>query len=333
MRNIIILSLLLAAGAPLEAQKAIRIDLGTVAPKGSVWHQILEETAQEWRKLSASGVGMRIFSGVTGDEVEMIRKVRVGSLQAVALSGAGLSHIEPGVGCLQIPMMIESNEEFDFVRNHLTSRLEQMIEQKGFQVVNWAEVGWIHFFTKKPARTLDDIRKMKLFTAAGDPEAEKLYKEFDLTVVPLAVTDLHTSLQTGLIDAFHVPPLFALADQSFALTKHMIPVKFAPLVGATVISRRAWQQVPQELRPKMLEAARAAAGRRRDEIRQMADVAVVEMRKRGLTVVPLDAATRNNWLSEAEAAYPKIRGRLVPADLFDEVERLRKEFRSKKDVS
>ena len=323
-RTLLVAAAFLGAARPAPGQ---RINLGTVAPEGSPWHQILQQMGQEWRKISGGSINLVIYSGVFGDEGEMVRKVRVGQLQAVGLSGAGLIHVAPGVSCLQIPMMIESYEEFDYVRQRMTPRLEPLIEQGGFQILNWSEVGWVHFFTKKPARTLDDIRKMKLFTSTGDPEAEKLYKEFRLQVVPLAVTDMLLSLRTGMIDAFHTPPLFAMLDQSFGVAKNMTPVNFAPLAAATLISKRAWERIPEPMRPKLLEAAQTAAQRRREEIRKMAVEAVAEMQKRGLNVVALDAATIANWRTEAEATYPQIRGRLVPVDLFDKVKSLCQEFR------
>ena len=42
------------------------------------------------------------------------------------------------------------------------------------------------------------------------------------------------------------------------------------------------------------------------------------MKKNGLTVVPVDAATRELWRKTAEATYPSVRGTIVPADAFDE---------------
>jgi hypothetical protein len=62
----------------------------------------------------------------------------------------------------------------------------------------------------------------------------------------------------------------------------------------------------------------------------MGDDAVVEMQKRGLRVTSADAAALALWRGEAERAYPRIRGRLVPAELFDEAVRLRDEFRNKR---
>ena len=320
---------LIGAAEPARAQRALRINLGTVAPEGSPWHQALQKMGQDWQRASGGAVTLRIYpSGVLGDESEMLRKVRIGQLQAVALSGAGLSHAEPAVSCFTIPMLIESYEELDYIRERIAPKIEVLLRAKGFVTLNWGDVGWVHFFTKQPARTLDEIRKMKLFTSAGDPDTEALYKEFGFQPVPLAVTDMLPSLQTGLLDAIDVPPLFALLDQSFGLAKNMIPIKWAPLVGATVVSKQVWERIPAPQAEELLRLSRATGNQLREQVRTLNDQAIVEMKKRGLNVIELDQAAVARWRAEAEGAYPKLRGRLVPADLFDETMRLRNEFRS-----
>jgi len=319
----------LVACLPASGQRVL-IKMGTVAPDGSPWHQILQQMGQDWRNISGGQVELRIYpGGVLGDEPDMIQKMRIGQLQAVALSGSGLSRLEPAVACLQIPLMIDSYEELDYVRDRMAPRLEQAIEQKGYVVLNWGDAGWVHFFTKTPARRLDDIRRMKLFTMAGDADALELYQSAGFRPVPLATTDMLPALQTGLIDAFDVPPLLAMLNQWFGVAQYMIDIKWAPLVGATIVSKKTWERIPEPNRTKMLEAARAAGLRLRGEIRKMGDDAVEAMKKRGLKVITLDAATAAEWRREVEEAYPKLRGRLVAADLFDEVRRLRDEFRSK----
>ncbi len=306
------------------------INVGTAAPEGSPWHQILQKTRQDWARISGGKYTMRIYpSGTLGDENAMILKLRIGQLQAVALSGVGLSQVEPAVSCLQIPMLFDSYEEFDYVRDRLAPKLEALLEKRGFVTLQWSDVGWVHFFTKTPARMPDDIRRLKLFTSAGDPDSERLYKEFGLQVVPLAVTDLLPSLQTNLIQAFDVPPLFALLDQSFGVARNMIDLKWVALSGATLMSRKAWDRVPAEQRAEFLKAANAASTRVRAEIRKMGDDAIGEMQKRNLNVVKLGAGELAQWRKEAEASYPKLRGRVIPEDLFDEVVRLHNEFRAK----
>ena len=314
--------------SPSEAQRVV-IKLGTVAPQGSTWHDVLLRIRQDWRDISNGEVELRIYpGGVLGGEAEMVRKVRRRGLDAVALSGAGLPHIDESADCLNIPMLFDTYQELDYVRDRVAPELERRIEQRQFKVLNWSDAGWVYFFTREPARTPDDLRRMRLWTSAGDPETEKLFKDVGFQVVPLAATDMLTSLQTGLIDAIDVPPLFALLDRTYLVANHMIDLKWAALNAATVISTPSWEKIPESYRPALLKAARSAGEQLRDEIRQAGENAVGEMVARGLKVIELDDATRALWRAEVEGAYPKLRGTLAPADLFDEVFRLRDELRS-----
>lgn len=305
----------------------LRIRLGTLAPEGSPWHDALLEMKEDWRGISDARVEVKIYSGVLGDEAEMIRKMRIGQLQAVAVSGAALPRIDPGVSCLQIPLLFDSYEELDYVRDRLAPRLEERIAAQGFVVVNWSDAGWVHFFTKRPVATPDDLRKLKLLTSAGDPQTEKLYKDFGLHVVPLPYTEVLMALETGLIEAVQGPPLYAMLDQWFGLATNMTDLRWAPLVGATVVRRDTWRRIPPPWREKMLETGRIAGRQLRGKIRALGEEAIPEMEKRGLKVIQLDESALRAWRTESERSYPRLRGAYAPADLFDEAVRLRDEFR------
>ena len=326
-RIIVALVVLLMAIPTALAEKNVKIRLGTRAPAGSPWHDALLEMKEDWRRISGGTIEVKIYSGVLGDEAEMIRKMNIGQLQAVAISGAALPRIDSGVSCLQIPLLLDSYEELDYVRDRLAPLLERRIEERGFVVVNWSDAGWVHFFTKSPAATPDDLRQLKLLTSAGDPQTEKLYKDFGLHVVPLPYTEVLMALETGLIEAVQGPPLYAMLDQWFGLAPNMTDLRWAPLVGATVIRRDTWEAIPQAWREEMLESARAAGLQLRGKIRALGEEAVPEMEKRGLKVVSLDEAALRAWSAETTRAYQKLRGVYAPADLFDEAVRLRDELR------
>jgi TRAP-type C4-dicarboxylate transport system substrate-binding protein len=320
-----LLALLLTFGALAPAQTVIK--MGTLAPENSPWHQVLQRVGERWRAISGGKVKLVIYpGGVLGDEPDLVKKMRIGQIHAVALSGAGMSEIEPGVMCLQIPMMLSSYEELDYVRDRIAPRLEKMIEARGFLVLNWGDAGWVHFFSRKPVARLDDMRQMKLFTWAGDNDALELWKANGFRAVPLAATDILSGLQTGLIDAVPTTPLYALLNQSFALARYMSDVKWAPLVGATVIARATWEKLPAGERGQMLKAARDAGQDLRGGIRKMGDDAVAAMQKRKLVVTHIETAALEDWRKQTENAYPKMRGHMIPADLFDEVRRLRDEY-------
>jgi TRAP-type C4-dicarboxylate transport system substrate-binding protein len=143
-------------------------------------------------------------------------------------------------------------------------------------------------------------------------------------------------LKTGLIDAIPTTPLYALWNQCFTLAKYMSDIKWAPLVGATLVSKATWEKIPEAQRGPMLQAARDAGQQMRSSIRGMGDAAVGMMtnglpgkKMDKLTVVHADDAAVADWRKQTEAVYPKMRGALIPPDLFDEVRRLRDEYRAK----
>jgi TRAP-type C4-dicarboxylate transport system substrate-binding protein len=324
----IVVLLALASGltSPLEAR--IRIRMGTIAPKDSIWHNALKRIDADWRKISGGEIDITIYpAGQLGDGPEMVRKVRQGTLQAVALSQVGLSHIDTGVSALHIPMLFRSDEEFDYVREKLAPQLEKRLEADGFVVLSWGDGGWVRFFSTEPAHTPDDLRKMKLFTSAGDPEGEQLWEQFGFKVVPLSLTDMLLSLQRGMINAFHVPPILALLNQSYTVADNMIDFRFSPVVGGTIIDKGTWEQVPAGIRPKLLESARQAGEQLHKEVRQLEQDSIDQMKKRGLSVITLNDAEQKQWQALAEKVYPALRGKYAPADLFDEAIRLRDEYR------
>lgn len=330
-RNFVAAILLAGLLSPAPAQRgsgAVRLNLGTVVPKDSAWYEVLMRMKQEWATISGGRIDLRIYPGGSlGDDVEMLRKVRIGQLQAVAVTSVGFSRIDESIEALHIPLLFESYEELDYVRGKMAPQLEAALQKKGFVVLNWSDGGWAQFFTKTPAKTLNDIRGMKLWIGAGDPKAEQLYREFGMRPTPLPMTEMLTALQTGLIEAIDVPPLFAMLDGSFQRATYMTDIRWAPVMGGTVISMEAWESIPADLRPKLLAASRKAGDEMRGTIRQLGEDSIAQMKQRGLNVVSVDQAA---WRREVEAAYPKLRGKLAPADLFDEAIRLRDEYRAKK---
>src|SRR5262245_37752171 len=83
------------------AEKTIRVNLGTLAPRGSLYHQSLQAMAEAWQQAPNGGVKLVVYpDGTQGSDRDMVRLMRVGSLQAGLLTAVGLSDIEPAVGGL-----------------------------------------------------------------------------------------------------------------------------------------------------------------------------------------------------------------------------------------
>jgi len=321
---------LLAFLAPASAHAQTRVRLATLLPRGGSHYHILEEMGQQWRTASGGAIRLTILpDGTLGTEEDTVRRMRVGEIQAATLSVGGLSEIDPSVGALQkIPMVYHSLEELEYVRAKMEPELERRLEQKGFIVLFWADAGWAHIFSRKPAFRPDDFKKTKVFVGVSDQGEIGVAKGLGFQAVPLAWSDVLTSLQTGLVDSVPTTPFLALAGQYDLVAHHMLEVKWVPLVGATVITKKAWEAIPSDKREAMRKASAEAGKQMQARSRTESDEAVEAMKKRGLRVHSVSPELENDWRQFAEGIYPKMRGTMVPADMFDEVRRLVAEYRT-----
>jgi TRAP-type C4-dicarboxylate transport system substrate-binding protein len=225
-------------------------------------------------------------------------------------------------------MVFRTLEEFEYARTRMEPVLARRLAERGFVVLFWGDAGWVRFFTRRPAVHPDDFRRLKTFVTAGDNDQFDLMQSAGFSPVSLEWSDALTALQTGMVDVVPIPPYFALSMQFHTVASNMLELNWAPLLGATLISKSTWDGLSAEAQTA-LRAAAAEAGRQfQARGRAEGDEAVAAMRRRGLTVVPLPPAAEAEWRVLSESFYPRIRGRRVPADMFDEVVRLVTEYRA-----
>src|SRR5918911_3969269 len=118
-------ALALAAAAPLASAQEVTVKLGTLAPQGSTWHNLLKEMGEKWAEASGGKVKLRIYAGGTqGNEGDMVRKMAVGQLQAAAITNVGMHDIVKEPQALSVPGMIESEAEFASVFPKVEADLE-----------------------------------------------------------------------------------------------------------------------------------------------------------------------------------------------------------------
>jgi len=309
----------LVGATSLASEKPLRI--GTLAPKNSLYHRQLLEIGEAWRQAQGGNAKYVVFpDGSQGGEAELARRMRIGQLQGALLSIVGLSEIEPSINALQsIPLLFKTWEEVDYVREKMRTSMEKKFLDKGFVVLAWGDAGWVRFFSKDALMRPDDFKKMKFFSFAGESEQQEIMKSLGFTPVPLETTDILPSIQTGMINVVPSTPYFALATQIYAKVPHMLEINWAPVVGALVVTQKAWDDMSPAGRQALRTAGEKAGVQIRNKARQEVEEAVEAMRKRGLVVNKPNPDQLREWQELADKLYPRIRGNLVPAETFDEV--------------
>jgi TRAP-type C4-dicarboxylate transport system substrate-binding protein len=324
------LAWLLTSQGVFAADKPFRI--GTLAPKNSLYHRQLLEVGEAWRAAQGGNAKYVVFpDGSQGGEAELARRMRIGQLQGALLSVVGLNEIEPSISALQsMPLLFKSWEEVDYVREKMRPAMEKKFLDKGFIVLAWGDAGWVRFFSKDPVFRPDDFKKMKFFSFAGESEQQEIMKSLGYTPVPLETADILPAIQTGMINVVPSTPYFALATQVFNTAPNMLEINWAPVVGALVVTQKAWDDMTPAGQQALKAAGEKAGAQIRIKARQEVEEAVDAMKKRGLVVNKPNAEQLREWNDLAEKLYPRIRGNLVPAETFDEVFKHLKAYRSGK---
>lgn len=317
---------------PASGQAQTRIRMATLLPQGSSQHHILEEMGQQWKASTDGAITLTIYPGGTmGSEEDTVRRLRAGQLQAATLSITGLSEIDSSVGAIEkIPMLYHSLDEMEYVRAKLRPQLEQRLEQKGFVVLAWTDAGWIYIFSRQSYTKPQEFRsnKNKVFVTANDEREVEIVNSLGFQAVPLEWPDVLISLKTGLVDTIPVTPFFALASQFDSVAKHLLELKYVPLVGAIVMTKKAWDGLTPAQREKVLKGAGDAGSQIQMRSRAESDEAIEAMKKRGLQVQEVSPDLENEWRQFAEKVYPQMRDKMIPADFFDETLTLVADYRA-----
>lgn len=333
-KRLFVASLLLlnpALSGNSTAEEPMKIKLGTLAPKGSLYYQALQEMGESWKRAQGDGATFTVYAdGTQGGEIDVVRRMRVGQLNAGMLSIVGLSEIDSTVSAMQkIPLMFHSWDEYEYVLDKMRPALEKRLLDKGFVVLFWVEAGWLKFFSKEPVMRPSEFKQMKIFVWFGDEEQVKLMKHIGYKPVALETADILPGLQTGMIDVVPLPPIYALSYQFYAPLPHMLNLNWSPFVGAVVITRKAWDAMSPAGRNALMKAAAKAGADIRARSLLEDQESIEAMKKRGLKVHTVTPEADAEWRQLAETAYPLLRGHTVPAETFDEVNRLVQEYRNK----
>ncbi|MDG1893105.1 MAG: TRAP transporter substrate-binding protein DctP [Verrucomicrobiota bacterium] len=318
-------------GMAFNLDAAQRFRLGTLAPKGSSYYNHLQKMGQAWKKAPGGGVSLTIYpDGRLGGEAEMVRRIRAGQLQLGLLTGVGLAEIEPKVTGLQdVPMMYRSLKEVEYIADQLGGGMALQVEAKGFVILGWTHAGWVHFFAKTPIRTIDDVRKTKIFTWAGNPQVVKVLQNNGFRPVPLETKDIVTGLQTGMITSVCLPPLAANFSQVDTRAPYMLKLKWGALLGGLVISKKAWDSLSGPQQAHMRSTAEETVKAIQEDGLREAEESILAMEKRGLTVIEPTVEELEEWRRETEKAYPDIQKLMVDMATFEKVQRLLEAYRKR----
>jgi len=327
MKTRVFLSLLLVAAAlllPVGTRPAHAggyvIRMATIAPNTSKPMRILRAWDNSVKKATNGQVSFRFYAGgVAGDERDVLRKMRVGQLDAGTFTSVGLGQIVRSATVLQVPGLFDSYADLDAVRHEMSGEWDRSFSDAGYQLLGWFDIGFGRIFSKHPVEKPSDLKRARPWVWRDDPVFPELMHGIGANGVPLGLPEVFPALQTGMVDTVVASPVAALGLQWFRHVGYMSKQADTALVGATIISHKLFKQLPPDAQEVVVETGRQAHAQALHLVKSEEQIAYETLKKRGIQETDLKPHAKE-WNAAYDALKQRLVGRLFTKELLDRVE-------------
>jgi TRAP-type transport system periplasmic protein len=318
-----------------KTEKQYVLKFATLIPADTAWMKEIDAWTEEVYKKSNGRLKFKMYpGGVMGDEPDVLRKIRSRQLQGAFFTGYGIGRIFSPARVLEMPFLFKNTDESDYVRKQLMPEIETGFRKKGFELLGWPEVGFIHFFSKKPIGSLKELKKRRLWIWQGDPLGEALTKVAGIAPIPLSIMDVYAQLSAkhGSIDTVFNSPFGALAMQWHTKLKYASSLHATNAIGGLVVSNQFFNKLPDDLK-ELLKTTGTKAGNRINRISRRDNHKSIELlKKSGIKFMwEWNDREKQEMLDIRDKAADILsKSNYIPANYFERTTKMLDKYRSSK---
>lgn len=327
LRFFIVLFLVVLA----KQSHAMDLKIATLSPEGSMWMQEMRNGAEEVAQMTDNRVRFKFYpGGIMGDDQTVLRKIRNGQLHGGAVVSNSLTKPFPDSQVYNLPLKLRSYEEVDYVRERMDSTIVDGFEQGGYVTFGLAEGGFAYMMSSSPLRTVDDLRKQKVWIPENDATAAETVEAFGVTPIPLSIADVRTGLQTGLIDTITTSPIGAIALQWHTQIDYLMDIPMMYIYAVLAVDREAFRKISADDQ-KVVRDVMGRVFKNIDRQNRKDNVSALEvLRKQGIQFLKPDDESLGEWYARAS----RVSDRLIDTgglsrEIVDTLEKNLKDYRSK----
>lgn len=226
---------------------AVTLKIATVTPNGSQWMNDMRASAKEINERTDGRVLIKYYGGgVKGDDAKVLGQIRIRQLQGGAFTPSALAAQYSDLNLYGMPVVFDSEEEAAYVRSRMDARLQQGLEDAGFVNFGFATSGFATLMSRKPIKTLADLKGKRVWVPEGDTISYASMQALSLNPVTLPLTDVLMGLRTGLLDIVAIPPIVALIMQWHTKIKYVTQVPLVYTFGFMAVDKKAFDKISRE---------------------------------------------------------------------------------------
>ncbi len=322
--------------ATAHAEKTYTLKFATLIPPDTAWMNSIQAWSDNLKARSNGRLQLKIYpGGVMGDEPDVLRKIRSHQLHGAFFSGYGIGRIYPPARVLEMPFLFKNTDESDFVRKKIMPEIEKGFREKGFELLGWPEIGFLHFFSKQPINSLDELKTRHIWLWQGDPMGEAFSSAAGVSPVPLSIMDVYTQLsaQHGSIDTVYNSPFGALAMQWHTKLKYASNVPMTNAIGSLVVSHHFYHKLPEDLKQLLKSTGAEVADEINRDSRRDNQKSIALLKQSGIKFTWDWTQSEQQQMLEIrnQAAKTLAKSGYIPERYFTQAKNILKKYRS--DVS
>lgn len=265
-RTIMSAAAILLFGASLALAAPVTLKLGHIAEPENPYGQGADHFANLVEERTNGEVEIKVYpSSQLGNQRDLVEGLTFGTVDMTLTGTAVLGNFVPEVAVFDLPFIFRDVQHAYKALDTVGMDLCKKGEARGMITLAIWENGVRHMTNNvRPIKTPEDMKGLK-FRVMEQPVYIEMMKALGASPTPMAMSELYTALQKGVIDG-QENPLAHIA------TKHFYEVqKYLSLTGHTyasepvLISTIAWKK----LSPEQQRIVRKAAEDTRDWQRQL----------------------------------------------------------------
>ncbi len=315
---------------PVQAKSKYLFKVATIAPEGSIWTKRFRDFVAEVDEKSNGEVGFKIYpGGIMGDDRAMYRKIRVGQLHGGGFTMTGIGAVVPEFRVMGIPFLFRSYEEVDHVRTGLLPSFKKAFADKGLELVAMTEVGFVYAMSTRPVATLAELKKTKIWAPAGDPLSTAYLQTLGITPLPLAIPDVLTSLQTGMLETVFNSLYGTIVLQWFTKTKFISDIPFGYAYGGFLLDRKKFSKLPAPHQQLIRDIAQKHFSLLITDTRKSNSDSRQVLQDNGISLITPEAATMAILHSKRDETVQRLQGKAFSSQIYQATTKLLNEYRDK----
>ena len=316
-------AMVVAMGAALASSGAfaddvIKLKLGFVDPATSSYAMGGQKFADELAKLTDGKIQVQVLAGGTlGGEREMYEGAQMGTVDVITVVNTVLSQFIPEMSILDELFLFDTPEQAHAVADGEFGKLvAEKAAAQGVHIIGWLESGFRDTFSKNPIKEMKDFNGNKIRTMENKMQIAA-FNSLGAIATPMPAPEQYTALQQGTIDGCENAVGNMLINRYYEVIKNVTFTHHQFTYILVGVSDRAWNKIPDELKPKVYEAMKTAVAWQRNNLKEINDNAVVELKKNNVNFYEID---RDALKDTVVPALSKVRAN-VPQEWVDALKR------------